>query len=232
MIKETEKLKEKETKNIAVPGETIISGEDYLPGENTRKEGNDVVAQKYGILEMSGKIVKIIPLSGVFIPRRGNVVIGQIVDISFNGWMTDINTAYSSFLPVTEVPRYLDKNNLGEFMDIGDFFNAKIKSVKQKGIDLTFDGKGLGKLEGGITMFINPNKVPRVIGKEGSMINLIKNETGCRVTVGQNGIVWIKGDSIENELLTKKTILLVAEKSFMGGLTDKIKEFLDKEKGK
>ena len=228
MIKETEKLKEKETKNIAVPGETIISGEDYLPGENTRKEGNDVVAQKYGILEMSGKIVKIIPLSGVFIPRRGNVVIGQIVDISFNGWMTDINTAYSSFLPVTEVPRYLDKNNLGEFMDIGDFFNAKIKSVKQKGIDLTFDGKGLGKLEGGITMFINPNKVPRVIGKEGSMINLIKNETGCRVTVGQNGIVWIKGDSIENELLTKKTILLVAEKSFMGGLTDKIKEFLDK----
>jgi len=229
MIKE-EKSENKETRHIVVPGETIVSGDEYLPGENTRKERDDVVAQKYGIVEMSGKIVKIIPLSGVFIPRRGNVVIGQVIDISFNGWMTDINTAYSSFLPVAEVPRYLDKNNLGEFMDIGDFFNAKIKSVKQKGIDLTFDGKGLGIIEGGIIVFINPNKVPRVIGKEGSMINLIKDETGCRITVGQNGLVWIRGDSVESELFAKKAVLLVTEKSFMSGLTDKVKEFLDKEK--
>lgn len=221
-----------EGKHIVVPGETIISGDDYLPGENTRKDNNEIVAQKYGIVEIIGKLVKIIPLSGVFIPRRGNVVIGRVVDISFNGWMTDINTAYSSFLPVTEVPIYLDKNDLGEFMEIGEFFNAKIKSVKQKGIDLTFDGKGLGKLEDGLIIFINPNKVPRVIGKEGSMIKLIKDETGCKITVGQNGIVWIRGNDIENELFAKKAILLVTEKSFMSGLTDKVKEFLDEEKKK
>jgi len=226
MTEEKTETKKAGGKQIAVPGEIIASGDDYLPGDNTRREGSDIVAQRFGIVEQSGKLVKIIPLSGVFSPRRGNVIIGRISDISFNGWMTDIDTAYSSFLPVAEVPRYLDKNNLSEFLDIGDFFNAKIKSVKQKGIDLTLDGRGLGKLEGGIIIKINPNKVPRVIGKEGSMIKLIKDKTNCRITVGQNGFVWIKADKIEDELFAKKAILFVTEKSFVSGLTEQVEKLL------
>jgi exosome complex component RRP4 len=219
-------------RNVVIPGEIIVSGADYLPGDNVKREGDDIIAQKYGLFEINGKLVKVIPLSGAFVPRWGNVIIGQVKDITFNGWITDINTAYQSFLPVAEVPKYLDKNNLGEFMDIGDFFNAKIKSVKQKGIDLTLDGRGFGKLEGGIIVFINSNRVPRVIGKEGSMIKQIKDATNCKITVGQNGIVWIKGDNIEDELLAKKTIMLITEKPFVNGLTNKIKEFLEKEKQK
>jgi len=228
----TEKQKEtsEEEREIVVPGEIIVSGDEYLPGDGTKKEGKNIISQRYGLIEYSGKLVRIIPISGVFIPRRGNVIIGQVNDISFNGWMTDINAPYSSFLPITEVPRYLDKNNLFEFLDIGDFFSAKINSIKQKGIDLTLDGKGLGKLEEGIIIFINSNKVPRVIGREGSMIKLIKDETNCKITIGQNGLAWIKGDSIEDELLAKKAILFVTEKSFIKGLTDKVKEFLDSEK--
>ncbi|HRZ86083.1 MAG TPA: exosome complex RNA-binding protein Rrp4 [Candidatus Paceibacterota bacterium] len=224
------KEKNEEERQIIVPGETIISGDEYLPGEGTRREGSDIVAERYGILEYSGKLVKIIPLSGVFIPRRGNVIIGQVNDISFNGWMTDINAPYASFLPVMEVPRFVDKNNLSEFLDIGDFFCAKIVAIKQKGIDLTLDDRGLGKLEDGIIIFINPNKVPRVIGKEGSMIKLIKDETNCRITIGQNGLVWIKGNTVDDELFAKKAILFVTERSFIHGLTDKVKEFLEKEK--
>lgn len=221
---------EKKEREIVIPGESIVSGEDYLPGEGTRRDENDIVAERYGLVEYSGKLVKVIPLSGVFIPRRGNVIIGQVNDISFNGWMTDINAPYSSFLPLMEVPRFVDKNNLSEFLDIGDFFSAKIFSIKQKGIDLTLDGRGLGKLEDGMIVFINPNKVPRVIGKEGSMIKVIKDETNCKITVGQNGVVWIKGDSVDNELFAKKAILFVTERSFVHGLTEKVQEFLAKEK--
>ncbi|MFA5992108.1 MAG: exosome complex RNA-binding protein Rrp4 [Candidatus Pacearchaeota archaeon] len=224
------KEESEEGRQIVVPGETIVSGQEYLPGEGTKRDGDEIVAERYGIVENSGKLVKVIPLSGVFIPRWGNVIIGQVTDISFNGWMTDINAPYSSFLPVMEVPRFVDKKNLGEFLDIGDFFIAKISSVKQKGIDLTLDGKGLGKLEKGMIIFINPNKVPRVIGKEGSMIKLIKDETNCKVTIGQNGIVWIKGESVDDELFAKKAIGFVTDRSFVTGLTDKVKEFLDKEK--
>src|SRR3989338_1769795 len=227
-----EKETKKEEREIVIPGETIVSGEDYLPGEGTRREKEEIIAERYGLVEQSGKLVKVIPLSGVFIPRRGNVIIGQVIDISFNGWMTDINAPYSSFLPLMEVPRFIDKNNISEFMDIGDFFSAKIFSIKQKGIDLTFDGKGLGKLEDGMIVFINPNKVPRVIGKEGSMIKLIKDETNCKITVGQNGLVWIKGEKVEDELFAKKAIMFVTEKSFVNGLTEKVQEFLEEEKGK
>jgi exosome complex component RRP4 len=77
-------------------------------------------------------------------------------------------------------------------------------------------------------MFINSNKVPRVIGREGSMINLIKKETGCSIIVGQNGLIWLRGKTIEAELFAKEAITFVVEKSFVEGLTEKAQEFLTK----
>ncbi|OIO41405.1 RNA-binding protein [Candidatus Pacearchaeota archaeon CG10_big_fil_rev_8_21_14_0_10_31_9] len=217
-------------REVVIPGETILSGSDFLPGDGTKREGNDIVAYRYGLADKNGKLIKIIPLSGVFIPRRGNVIIGRVADITFNGWLTDINSAISAFLPLSEVPRYIDKNNLSDFLDIGDFFNAKISNVKSKGVDLTLEGKGLGKLDGGIIIKINPNKVPRVIGKEGSMIKLIKDEANCKITVGQNGIVWIRGNNVEGELFAKKAINFVTERTFVTGLTEKVSKFLSEEK--
>ena len=221
---------EESHREIVIPGELIVSGSDYLPGDGTKREGNDIVAYRYGLSDKNGKLIKIIPLSGVFIPRRGNVIIGRVNDITFNGWLTDIDSAISAFLPLSEVPRYIDKNNLSDFLDISDFFNAKITNVKSKGVDLTLEGKGLGKLEGGIIVKINPNKVPRVIGKEGSMIKLIKDETNCKITVGQNGIVWIRGENVEDELFAKKAINFVTDRTFISGLTDKVSKFLSEEK--
>ncbi len=230
MEEDFEEIEEKERK-VVVPGEVIGSG-DLLPGEGTRKEDNKIIAQRYGLLDENNKIIRVIPLSGVFIPRRGNIIIGKIEDITFNGWLTDISAAHTSFLPVAEVPRYIDKHHLNEFLDIGDFFSAKILGVKQKGIDLSLDSRGLGKLDGGMIISVNPNKVPRIIGKNGSMIKLIKDETNTRITVGQNGFIWIKGDNIEDELLAKKAIIFISERSAISGLTDKVQEFLNKEKGK
>ena len=221
---------EESHREVVIPGEIIVSGSDYLPGDGTKREGNDIVAYRYGLSDKNGKLIKIIPLSGVFIPRRGNVIIGRVSDITFNGWLTDIDSAISAFLPLSEVPRYIDKNNLSDFLDISDFFNAKITNVKSKGVDLTLEGKGLGKLEGGIIVKINPNKVPRVIGKEGSMIKLIKDETNCKITVGQNGIVWIRGENVEDELFAKKAINFVTDRTFISGLTDKVSKFLSEEK--
>ena len=64
------------------------------------------------------------------------------------------------------------------------------------------------------------------------MINLIKDETKCNITVGQNGLIWIKSDKIENELFAKKAILFVTEKSFISGLTEEVKKFLEEERKK
>jgi len=218
------------TRQIVIPGEVIFAGEDYLPGEGTEKRKNEIISLIYGLAEESGKLVKVIPLSGVYHPRRGNVVIGQVENVTFNGWVIDIDTAQTAFLPLMEVPRYVNKEGLEEVMDIGDMVVAKIFGMSKRGIDLTIKLRGLGKINEGIILKINSNKVPRVIGKEGSMINLIKENTNCNITVGQNGIIWIKGDKVEDELLAKKIILFIAEKSFISGLTDEIKKLIEKEK--
>lgn len=229
----TEKVKEerKESKReLVIPGETIVTGQDYLPGEWTKREGNDLVALRFGLADKTGRLVKIIPLSGIYMPRKGNVVIGRVLDIAFNGWLIDIDAPYQSFLSITECPRFVNKNDLSECYDIGDMIAVKVLNVKRKGIDLTAKGRNLGKLEEGLIIKINSNKVPRVIGKEGSMINLIKKESNCDITVGQNGIIWVKSSKIENELFAEKAILFVTEKSFIKGLTEKTKEWLEKNK--
>lgn len=227
--KDVEKIN-REEREVVVPGEIIVSGNDYLAGEGTKRREKDIIATRYGLAEKSDRLVKVIPLSGIYMARRGNTVIGKVIDITFNGWLLDINSPYSSFLSVAECPRFINKNDLSECFDIGDMLAVKVYSVKRKGIDLTTKARGLGKLEGGIIIQINSNKVPRVIGKAGSMINLIKEATGCDITVGQNGIIWIRGNKVEDELFAEQAIRFVTEKSFIEGLTEKTKEWLEEQK--
>ena len=218
--------KEETSRKIVVPGETIVSGDEYLPGDSTRRDGNDIVACRFGLSDVTDRLVKIIPLSGVYYPRRGNSIIATVIDITFNGWLLDFGGAQNAFLPVAEVPRYINKDELRDQFDFGDVILAKVWGVKAKGIDLSVKMRGFGKLGGGMLIKINPNKVPRVIGKEGSMVNVIKEATGCDITVGQNGVVWIKGSKIDNEIKTKKIIEFICDNSFIHGLTEKVEEFI------
>jgi len=207
---------------IVVPGETIVTGEDFLPGEGARREGEAVIADRFGLAEVAGRMIKVIPLSGAYIPRRGNVILGRVVDVLYNGWLVDIDSASSAFVPIDESPRFINRNEMDQFMAIGDMVAAKIWSIKGRGIDLTLKGRGLGKLEEGFVFRINPSRVPRVIGREGSMITLIKEKTGCNITVGQNGWIWIKGQDIESEIKARKAVEFVADKVHVDGLTEKM----------
>jgi len=216
---------EENHRQIVIPGEVIVKGDDYLPGEGTEKRGEEIVAIRFGLAEEVKKLVKVIPLSGNYQPRRGNVVIGKVENITFNGWMIDIGTAETAFLSLMEVPRYVNQDGLEEVMDIGDMVLVKIWGINKRGIDLSIKSRGLGKIDEGMIVEVNPNKVPRIIGKEGSMIKMIKDETECNISVGQNGLIWIKGNKIENELFAKKAILFVCEKSFISGLTDEVQRW-------
>ena len=215
-------------RTIVIPGEVIVSGEDYLPGEGVRREGDDVVANRFGMSEVSGRVVKVIPLSGAYIPRRNNVVIGRVTDITFNGWLIDVDWAGNAFLPIAESPRFINQNEMDQFLAIGDMLSAKIWSIKGKGIDLTIKGKGLGKLEGGFAFKVNASRVPRIIGREGSMIMLIKDKTGCSVSVGQNGWVWINGSDSASVFRARKAIEYVANNVHITGLTDHMEEWFNK----
>ena len=221
-------MAENTSRKIVVPGESIVKGEEFLPGDGVRREGEEIIANRFGLADISDKFVKVIALSGVYHPRRGNSIVGEIVDITFNGWLVDFGGAQNAFLSLTEVPKYINKGELREYLDFGDVICAKVWNTGGRGIDLSLKMRGFGKLNGGMIVKINPNKVPRVIGKEGSMVNIIKDATECDITVGQNGRVWIKGETIDNELKTKKIIEFVCENATIRGLTEKVEEFIKK----
>jgi exosome complex component RRP4 len=215
----------KKERKLVVPGEIIVSGDDYLPGDFTRKEEGDVLASRYGLAEIRDRLVRIIPLSGTFEPRRHNTVIGIIEDITYSGWVVDIGGPYTAFLPLNECPRFVNRNNIEEFAGVGDVFNLKIWGVKKGNVDLSLKSRGLGKLQDGRIININSHKVPRVIGKEGSMINMIKDNTGVEITVGQNGRIWLSGD-LEGERKAEEAISIIENESFSEGLTEKVEKFL------
>lgn len=215
-----------EERKIVIPGETIVSGSNYLPGDGAYRDGDDVVANVYGIVSMFDNQVKVIPLSGTYFARRGNTIIGTIDDITMNGWLVDFGGPNRAFLSLNEIPRYINKNELRDYLDYGDSIVARVWDVKGRSIDLSIKMRGFGKIEDGMFMDVNPNKVPRIIGKEGSMVKLIRDSTGCNITVGQNGRIWIKGQDTNNEIKVRQIINYIVDNSIVIGLTEKTEDFI------
>ena len=213
---------EQKKRRVVVPGEVIISGEDYLPSEGTRREGNDILASRFGFAEEMGRVIKVMSVSGAFVPRRNQIVLGRVTDINHAGWLVDVDWASTAFLPLESSPRYVTKSEMDQYLNIGDVVMAKIWNVKAKGIDLSLEGVGLGRAEGGFMFKISTNRVPRVIGRDGSMVNLIKKNTGCEIAVGQNGWVWLKGATVDSEIKARNAVQYVVDNFDIQGLTEKM----------
>lgn len=217
-------------KEISVPGETLAVGMDILPGVGTYRDGEKIVANRLGLVMIEGRTIKLIPLSGRYIPKTGDTIICKVIDVGFNGWRLDTNSAYSAMLSMKDATsEFIARGaNLTQYYDLGDYLVCKIVNVtSQKLIDVTMKGPGLRKLRGGRIIEVNPNKVPRIIGKQGSMVMMIKDATRCNISVGQNGLIWIDGEPM-NELLATQAIRKIEKESHLSGLTEKIKEFLEK----
>ena len=58
-----------------------------------------------------------------------------------------------------------------------------------------------------------------------ALATLIKEKTGCEITVGQNGLVWIKGTP-EGENKAERAVKMIENKSHESGLTQKVEAFL------
>jgi exosome complex component RRP4 len=58
------------------------------------------------------------------------------------------------------------------------------------------------------------------------MVRLIRSATGCDLTVGQNGRVWIQGDDSEKEVQTRQIVDFITNNSTISGLTQKVEEYI------
>ena len=217
-------------KDIVVPGDVVAQGMGYLPSLGTYRSGDNVYASRLGLARIDGKVIKIIPLSGNYIPKKGDVIIGRVKDINFSGWSIQTNSAYQAMLSMKDATNDFIRRgaDLTKYFDIGDNVVTKIYNVtSQNLIDLTMKGPGLRKIVSGRIINVEPTKVPRIIGKQGSMVSMLKQATKCNIIVGQNGVVWVKGLKPEDEILIVKAIRMIEEQSHVSGLTDLIKKHLE-----
>jgi exosome complex component RRP4 len=224
-----------ENRQLVTPGDLIAEG-DYIAGENTYTEDKKIYASRIGIVEYEDKKVNVVALRAFYIPRVGDIVIGTVVEVGFNGWTVDINAPYQAILRASDVlsrPFKPQQDELSQFLDIGDLIVAKITAYdRAHDPQLTVGEPGLGKITRGQIIRITPTKIPRVIGRKGSMISMIKKETNCQIILGLNGIILITGKSLEDEELAIMAIHKIEEESHTSGLTDRITQMLKEEKAK
>ena len=221
-------------KDIAVPGEVLAIGMESFPGIGTYREGENIIAAQLGLVQLEGRTIKLIPLSGRYTPKKYDTIICNIIDVNMSGWRLETNSAYSAMLSMKEATsEFIARGaDLTKIYSIGDNLVCKIVNVtSQKLVDVTMKGMGLRKLTGGRIINVASQKVPRIVGKQGSMVSMIKDATGCNISVGQNGLIWINGTP-DGELLAVKAIRKIEEESHLSGLTDSVKEFLEKNKVK
>lgn len=220
-------------KQIVVPGEILAEGMDFLPGKGTFREGENIIASRLGLVNASGRVVQIVPLAGKYLPKRDDTIIGVVKDMSYSSWFVDVGYPYEGSLSMKDATaEFIERGaSLSDYFAVRDVIITKVANVTKEGnIDLTMKAPGLRKLNGGRVIEITPFKIPRVVGKQGSMIGLIKDKTGCTLFAGQNGRIWIRGSSPEAEKLATDAIYLIAEKAHTSGLTERVGEFLEKNK--
>lgn len=224
-------IKERE---VVVPGQVLAEGMEYLPSHGTYRLNDKILANKLGVAFIDGKVIKTIPLAGNYIPKRNDVIIGKVTDVISMGWRVSFNSPYGGLIPIRDgtfefVPRGAD---LTRYFDIGDYFVGKITNVtSQYLVDVSVKGQGLYKLQDGRFVEVNTHKVPRIIGKKGSMVSMIKSATDVKVSVGQNGLIWLSGEP-KMENIAVAAIKMIEKESHISGLTNRVKVFLEKETGK
>lgn len=223
-----------EKKQLVTPGDLIAEG-DYIAGDNTYKEDNKLYATRVGLVDHGDHKLSVVALKAFYIPIVEDLVIGKVVEVGFNGWSLDINAPYIAMLRASDA---LDrsfkaqKDDLTSVFDVGDLILCKIIAYDRTQDPLvTVREPGLGKITRGQVTQVTPTKIPRVIGRKGSMIGMLKHETGCQISIGQNGLIVVNGKTPEDERLAIMAIRKIEQEAHTSGLTDRVTEMLRKEKG-
>lgn len=216
----------KSSREIVIPGHLLGELKDFKPGRGTVVENGKIYAALLGIIHESPPYINVVPIKGRYDAFVGDLVIGIVEEPLSSSWLVDINAPYPALLHVNEVPWNVDFGETEKFLNTGDSIMAKVLQVDlEKKLQITLKDRNLYKIRGGHIINVEPSKVPRIIGKKGSMINILKKHTRCRIFVGQNGRIWIDGDD-KNVALAQQAIELIEEQSISFGLTNKVEEFL------
>ncbi|MCZ6583930.1 MAG: exosome complex RNA-binding protein Rrp4 [Thaumarchaeota archaeon] len=217
-------------RRYVIPGDVITTG-PYRPEQNVILEGNRIMSTIIGISEIYDDSVKVIPLTGIYVPKNNDLVIGKIVSHSSLSWAVDINSLYPGMLPASDVfgrNFQASSDDMNSKLKKGDLIVARIGNFDRSRDPLiTIGDRELGKIESGELVRISPSKIPRLIGKQGTMIQIIETATNATITIGQNGWVVVSCETPDGLSKAIKAIKMVEKQAHIANLTDRIKSMLE-----
>jgi exosome complex component RRP4 len=217
-------------RKYVIPGDVVTTG-PFRPEQNVILEGNKIISTTIGISEIYDDSVKVLSLTAQYLPKIDDLVIGKVISHSSLSWELDINSCYVGFLPAQDVfgrDFSAHADELTSKLKSGDLVAARIaNSDRTRDPLITIADRDLGKIDSGVLVKISPSKVPRLIGKKGSMIQTIENATNAAITIGQNGWVVVSCENPEGLLKAKKAIQMVNEHAHVANLTDQVNEMLE-----
>jgi exosome complex component RRP4 len=179
------------------------------PGPGTYRVGGKIYASVLGLLAPRPPFVHVIPLSGRYIPKPNDVVIGTVTDVQGTFWLLDIGAPRWAPLHMTGTPWQVEIGETEKYLHVGDSVVVRVENLDATGrIGVTMLGEGLGKLEGGSIEKISPARVPRVVGRGGSMIR-----------------VWVNGDP-DAIARVRAALRMIQEGGQRSGLTERVDSFL------
>ena len=214
---------------FVLPGDIIVTG-DYRPEQNVILEGDRLMSTAIGFSEIKDDLVTVIPLTGLYTPKVDDLVIGKIVSHNALSWEVDINSYYPGILTAFDIfgkDYSASRDDLSLKLNTGDIILARIANVNSRDPLLTIAGENLGKIDSGELIKISPSKIPRLIGKQGSMIQTIEGSTNASITVGQNGLIVVSCDETNGLLKALTAIRMIDEQAHIINLTDRVKKMLE-----
>ncbi len=197
-------------RKIVVPGEFLAENNRKI-GANVFKEEGKIYSSVLGVYYPEADVINVVPLKGHYSPRKNDIVIGIVVNETYNAYEIDIGTS---------VNPYVLKEYIRGYLKIHDIVSAQVYRVDEvKEVEL----RNVRLLRGGYVLTFTPVKAPRFIGKNNSMLDLLKKYTNCQMILGMNGRIWVKDGDTE---LLKKALNLIESSSHKPHLTTKVEEML------
>ena len=120
-------------RRYVIPGDVIATG-PLRPEQNVYQDGDRMISTCIGISEIFENSVKVIPLTGGYMPKSNDLVIGKVIGTSPLSWEFDINSCFVGFLPAQDVfgrDYSPTKDELKQRLDIGDLVATRIANLRR-----------------------------------------------------------------------------------------------------
>jgi exosome complex component RRP4 len=211
---------------IVTPGTLLATSEKS--GEGVYILNKKTYSKFFGILKKSDYKLSVIPFNQSYKPKRGDKIIGKIKDFNYPFFIIEVEAPNPVYLYLSDISTYNTRQEqLMKIYKPGLWIYSEVSELSDR-VKLSMKSREAKVLKGGRIAYIPPSKVPRVVGKAGSMIKMIQDKTKCQVLIGQNGIIWINGDKTE---LVIKIIQKIDKEAHIPGLTDRVSKLIDEELG-